>query len=71
MKDINPEFKTHMLNSAGKENAKGIAHAFNNLLGQLQVVCSNNREFSICKTKLEEACFFAKKSMAVDAKNQE
>jgi hypothetical protein len=63
--EMNKEFAVHMLNQAGKEKAAAIADAFNWALEKLKMVCpENTREFSICKTKLEEACFFAKKAMA-------
>lgn len=63
------EFQVHMLNEAGKINAKYIAEVFSNTLDGLATVCPDSREFSIVKTKMEEACFFAKKAMANDPKN--
>lgn len=62
------EFAFHKLNKVGINNSVAIANAFGQLLDnlELQLGCDpNTREFSIVKTKLEEACFFAKKSMAV------
>jgi hypothetical protein len=44
---------------------------FEKCLADLQEVCPESREFSITKTKLEEACFFAKKSVAIQPENQE
>lgn len=62
---MNKEFEVHILTDTGIEKAKGLATLFNDLLDKLSMhYCLNNREFSIVKTKLEEACFFAKKSMA-------
>lgn len=62
---MSPEFQTHILTDEGIEKAKMIAQVFDDTLVQLEALCPRNtREFSICKTKLEEACFFAKKSMA-------
>jgi hypothetical protein len=52
------------------KKAEEIAAAFNDCLYRLQGVCSGNREFAIVKTKLEEAAFFAKKSMANHPHNQ-
>lgn len=61
----NKEFAVHMLNESGKDNARLIAEIFDNALNSLKSICGeNSREFSITKTKLEEACFFAKKAMA-------
>lgn len=67
---LNKEFKVYKLNDEGIDKAVEIAVVFDNLLNQLEMLCSEGREFSIVKTKLEEACFFAKKSIAVDPANQ-
>lgn len=67
---MNKEFAIHMLNEAGMQKAKDIAVLFNGLLENLKLVCPESREFSITKTKLEEACFFAKKAMACSPDNQ-
>lgn len=65
-------FRTHKLNEIGLENAKDIAFKFHHLLNELSDVCDDHsREFNICKTKLEEACFFAKKAMAILPSNQD
>lgn len=61
---IRPEFSVHMLTEEGKAKATTIANAFHNCLEELSTVCPDGREMAIVKTKLEEACFFAKKSMA-------
>lgn len=69
---IDPLFKVHTLNNDGIRRAASLALAFNGLLEELRVLCpENTREFSIVKTKLEEACFFAKKSIANLPENQE
>lgn len=81
---MNKEFGVHMLNDAGKANAKAIAEAFDLLLTTLveerqistetpKVVplCPPCRETSLLRTKLEEACFFAKKAMASAPGNSE
>ena len=68
---IDPLFQVHMLNDEGKKKATEIAEAFDHCLVKLMEVCpTDNREFSIVKTKLEEACFFAKKAMANVPENQ-
>ena len=68
---MNKEFETHILNEQGIQNSKDIAVMFNGLLENLKLICNaETREFSITKTKLEEACFFAKKSMAIVKENQ-
>ena len=65
-----PLFQVHRLNEDGLKKADEIAAAFNNCLNQLRSLCVEGREFAIVKTKLEEAAFFAKKSMASAAANQ-
>lgn len=64
-------FDFHRLNPKGIRKAKLIADLFDGLLQALEDNCGQGREFSIVRTKLEEACFFAKKSMAVLPENQE
>lgn len=68
---MKPEFAVHMLNEDGKLKAGIIADAFSELLNVLEAQCMAGRELSIVKTKLEEACFFAKKAMAINLANQE
>lgn len=66
---VHPLFQVHMLNDQGKVKAGAIAKAFDLLLQELVSVCPEGREFSIVKTKLEEASFFAKKAMANNPEN--
>ena len=61
---MNPEFEVHMLNEEGKRRAAVIANVFDTALAQLANLCPAGREMSIVRTKMEEACFFAKKAMA-------
>lgn len=63
-------FQFHKLNDGGIKNAVIIADAFTQLLETLKRYCPEGREFSIVKTKLEEASFFSKKAMAVKEENQ-
>jgi hypothetical protein len=67
---MDPLFEVHMLNERGKDKAHEIAGAFNDLLTRLSPICPVGREMSIVRTKLEEAAFFAKKSMANVPENQ-
>ena len=66
---MNKEFAVHMLNDDGKTKAKAIADAFDECLEKLVALCPPSRETSIMRTKLEEACFFAKKAMASQPEN--
>ena len=60
------EFEVHMLTTTGIKKAHELAVISDALLTRItDDYCPNTREFSIVKTKLEEACFFAKKSMAL------
>lgn len=68
---MNKEFTFHKLNAEGMIKADLIAREFDRLLEALAPLCpSPGREMSITRTKLEEACFFAKKAMANDPTNQ-
>ncbi len=68
---MNKEFQVHKLNATGFVKAHAIASAFDDLLEKLSSALGQktSREFSICRTKLEEAAFFAKKAMASDETN--
>lgn len=70
MPEVNKLFEVHLLNNQGIRKAAAIAMAFDDLLSELSLHCPESREFSIVKTKLEEAAFFAKKAMSVQAENQ-
>lgn len=61
---MHPEFKVHILNTAGVNMAKSVSEKYDALLSDLEKFITPSREFSIVKTKLEEFCFFAKKSIA-------
>ncbi len=69
---MDPLFEVHKLNPEGMAKARFIAESFNILLDSLKTVCrQDTREFSIVRTKLEEACFFSKKTMAMEPGSQE
>ncbi len=71
---VRPEFAVHQLNDNGKQKAAAIADTFSRALNALEVICGaadprgkgGAREMAIVRTKLEEACFFAKRAMALD-----
>ena len=67
---MDPIFQVHKLNPDGLKLAAGIAEIFDGTLAQLSTYCPAGREWSIVRTKMEEACFFCKKAMANDPKNQ-
>ena len=62
---IKPLFQYHALNETGKKEVEWISVWFSDLLGSLEAICPAGRELSIVKTKLEEAAFFAKKSVSM------
>ena len=69
---IRPEFGVHLLNEEGISKAQQMALKFSELAYWLEGagMCVSGRELSLAKTKLEEACFFAKKAMATNLVNQ-
>ena len=68
---MNKLFEVHKLNDVGLVRARQIAELFDNLLtGLTGVFGAEGREAAIVKTKLEEACFFAKKALASKPENQ-
>lgn len=69
--EMDPLFEVHMLNDSGKQKALAIAVAFDKLLNELDSYMVEGRAASIVRTKLEEACFFAKKAMASRKENQQ
>lgn len=68
---MDPLFQVHRLNKYGLAKAGAIAGSFDELLYTLTDLCPAGRELAIVKTKLEEACFFAKKAIANDPANQQ
>ncbi len=64
------EFAVHLLNDAGIEKAKIIGDAFSTLLDQVEMLVPPGRERSLVATKLQEACYFAKRGIAVLPENQ-
>ena len=60
---IDPLFNFTQLNEEGRNKARVVAELFTTLLEGLEVICPKGRELSIVRTKLEEAGFYAKKSL--------
>ena len=73
------EFEVHLLNEDGLRAMTNIASQFSSLLYNLEIITRDgslnseyNRLFEIGRQKLEEACFYIKKSIAqIDAFNEE
>lgn len=68
-------FEVHMLNDEGKKKAQTMAEMFNGLMESTANMIGTDpataRYIAIVRTKLEEACFFAKKGLAVNPTNQQ
>lgn len=67
---MDPLFQVHKLNPGGQAKAAFVADAFDDVLSKLNTHVPAGRELAIVRTKLEEACFFAKKAIANDLANQ-
>jgi hypothetical protein len=73
-------FEVHKLNDEGLRKAKDIADHFEKLVVDLLEIYFSGasdeadlrdpRSWAIVKTKLQEACFFAKRVMAMEPENQ-
>lgn len=68
---MNREFEVHILNDAGKAKARHIAYAFDACLAAVDALVVDPRCKALMRTKMEEACFFAKKGMASADFNQD
>jgi hypothetical protein len=65
--NMNAEFRVHVLNDQGIAKAKAIAESFDRLLDEILAINTNyGPEMALARTKLEEACFYCKKAMAID-----
>lgn len=63
---MHPQFQVHRLTEEGLAQATVVALKFDELLYSLDAItgAASSREMAIVRTKLEEACFFAKKALA-------
>ena len=65
------EFKVHLLNDEGIAKATALSKAFDDLLTAVNTHAPMpSRERSLVVTKLQEACFWAKRAIAVDPANE-
>lgn len=68
---IRPEFQVHLLNENGISKAMLLAATFTDTLNEIERLAGHDgREMAIVRTKMEEACFFAKKALANRQENQ-
>lgn len=63
-------FEVHMLNDKGKKEARELAAKFDELQNFITDLGGDSRSQAIASTKLEEACFYAKKALAMNPDNQ-
>ena len=66
-------FAVHKLNESGITKALQMAEAFATLeerIAELVTPNTHGREMAVVRTKLQEACFFAKRAMAEQQQNQ-
>lgn len=68
---VNEIFSVHMLNDDGKKKAVAMAEDFSELLARVEAVVPPGRELAIVKTHLQDACFYAKRGMAMKPENQQ
>jgi hypothetical protein len=68
---MNELFAGHMLNEKGFARVQNIGRAFDTLLCVIEAAVPEGRQLSIVRTKLEEACFYAKKGVAIQDEYQE
>lgn len=66
---MHKEFAFHALNTGGVARSNAVREAFDRLLTEVEVLVPAGRESAIMRTKLEEASFFAQKSLAGDPRN--
>lgn len=65
------EFAVHMLNEKGKVIATEMAEKFSDLLLYCRSVSLPCHEQDVLTAKLQEACFYAKKAMAMSVENHQ
>jgi hypothetical protein len=63
---VSDKFNPVLVTEAGRETIKCIREVFMAALEQLERILPVNREGSLTRTKLEEACFWAVRSAAIE-----
>lgn len=63
---IRPEFASHDLRDVGEARITDVRAAFSALLGTVEANLPPGRERSLVVTKLQEACMWAVRGIAVD-----
>ncbi len=73
-------FEVHRLNAGGFSRAEDLAQAFDDVEQRMSEAVGpiadggrgvGGRELALARTKLQEACFWAKRAMALQVENQE
>lgn len=67
---LHPAFTPHLLNAQGLEKSQRLRAAFSALLCEVEALLPAGRELAIVRTKLEEACMFAVRGVAVATESQ-
>lgn len=67
---MHAQFRTYRLNASGQQAAQSISQAFDELLTKLERLVPEGNQLGLCRNQLEQACFFAKKGMAMATGNQ-
>ena len=65
------DYGFHKMNSIGQTRSRQIGEMFEELEKNLNLHFFDQRTKALCMTHLETACFFAKKSMALNTDNQD
>lgn len=65
------EFTHHRVNEVGQTKLVAIGEGFSRLLDELESLAPEGREMALVRTKLQEACNWARRAVAAHAVNQE
>lgn len=70
MSEIREEFRANALTNEAGDKLRIIRESFSALLVNIETVAPPGRHLALVKTKLEEACMFAVRAVAVEQSNQ-